>query len=108
MQCIYKWAIDPLNWGNLPLHQLNQKYGTIIDNENIAKEIKGQMMEKARGSFLKAKDVVDIVASLGMQVIFVCKGITRASISIKTGYCCWLEKLGWTYRKLRNGMDTRG
>jgi len=65
------------------------------------------MIEKAKGSFLKAENVVDIVASPGLQAVFACKGITRTSISLRTGLC-WLEKLGWTYGKLRDGMYLDG
>ena len=65
------------------------------------------MTEKTRGGFLKAQDIVDIVASPEMQAKFTLKGISKPSISIKTGLC-WLEKLGWTYRKLKNGMYLDG
>src|ERR1700679_1239927 len=65
------------------------------------------MLEKARGSFLKAQDVVKIVASLEMQAIFLRKGITKLTISIETALC-WLDKLGWTYMKLKHGMYLDG
>jgi len=64
-------------------------------------------MEKAGVGFLKAQDIVDIVASPKMQDMFVQKGISKPSISIKTGHC-WLEKLGWTYGKLKNDMYLAG
>ncbi|KAI0266630.1 hypothetical protein BGY98DRAFT_1069572 [Russula aff. rugulosa BPL654] len=65
------------------------------------------MMEKAARGFLKAEDVVDIVASPEMQTIFARKGIVKPSISVNTGVR-WLEKLGWTYGKLKNGMYLDG
>jgi len=65
------------------------------------------MLEKARGSFLKAQDVVEIIASPDMQAIFSQKGITKLTISIKTALH-WLDKLGWTYRKLKHGMYLDG
>ena len=92
-RCICEWAVEFLEWGHLPLHQLNQKWGTLVDDEDIAQEIKTWMMEKARGSFLKAQDVVEIVASPDMQAIFSQKGITKPTISIKMALC-WLDKLG--------------
>jgi len=61
------------------------------------------MVEKAKRSFLKAQDLVEIVASPDMQAIFVRKGITKLAISDKTALH-WLEKLGWTYGKLKNSM----
>ena len=106
-QCICKWAIGFLKWGDLPFHQLNRKQGTIIDDKDVAEEIKTCMAEKAGGSFLKAQDIVEIVASPKMQEIFALKGISKPSISIKTALR-WLEKLGWTYGKLKNGMHLDG
>ena len=38
------------------------------------------MMEKAKESFLKAQDVVEIIASPDMQAIFSRKGITKPTI----------------------------
>jgi hypothetical protein len=61
------------------------------------------MMAKVEGGFLKAEDIVKIIASPEMQVIFAQKGIAKVTISIKTALR-WLKKLGWTYGKLKNGM----
>jgi hypothetical protein len=104
---IREWAINFLKWRDLPLHQLNRKRGTAVDDEDIAQEIKASMVEKAKGKFLKAQDVVEIVASPKMQAIFELKGISKPSISIKTALR-WLEKLGWTFGKLKNGMYLDG
>jgi hypothetical protein len=65
-QLIHKWVIDFLRWRDLPLHQLNWKRGSIIDDENVAGEIRTKLTEKAGGDFLKAQDIVKIVASLEM------------------------------------------
>jgi hypothetical protein len=104
-RCIREWVLDFLNQGDLPLHQLNWKRSTILDDKDIAEDIKARMMEK--GGFLKAEDVVEIVASPEIQVIFARKGITKATISTKTALR-WLEKLGWTYGRLQNGMYLDG
>jgi hypothetical protein len=61
------------------------------------------MAENTRGGFLKAEDVVDLVASPRMQQIFTEKGISKVSISTKTALR-WLEKLGWSYGKLKSGI----
>lgn len=79
----------------------------IIDNEDIAEEIKIKLKGKEREGFLKAKDVVDIVASSEMQAIFTQKGISKATVSVKMALR-WLEKMGWTYRKLKHGMYLNG
>ena len=68
--------------------------------------MKGQMMEKAARGFLKAEDIVDIVASPEMQMIFTHKGFVKPLI-VNMGVC-WLEKLGWTYGKLKNGIYLDG
>ena len=104
---IREWVIDFLRWRDLPIPRLNQKRRTVLDDEDIAEEMKGRMMEKAARGFLKAEDVVDIVASPEMQTIFARKGIVKPSISVNTGVR-WLEKLGWTYGKLKNGMYLDG
>ena len=104
VQHIRKWMMDFLKWRDLPLHQFNWKHLTILDDEDLAEEIKTCMM---KGASLKAKDIVEIVASPQLQAIFAQKGITKASISVKTALQ-WLEKLGWTYRKLKNRMYLDG
>ena len=64
-------------------------------------------MEKVGKGFLKAEDVVEVVTSPELQTIFTLKGITKASISVKTALC-WLKKLGWRYGKLKNGIYLDG
>ncbi len=103
-QCIYKWAIAYLRWRDLPLHQLDQEQGTILNNEDVAEEVKAQMTEKGN---LKAKDVMKIVASLEMQAVLAWKGLCKASISVKTALQ-WLDKLEWMYGKLKNDMYLDG
>lgn len=104
---IRKWSMGFLKSNDLPFHQLNWKRSTILDDEDIAEEIRARMMVKVTGGFLKAEDVVDIVAGPQMQAIFAQKGITKPTISIKTALR-WLEKLGWTYGKLKTGMYLDG
>lgn len=104
---IREWVIKFLRSRDLPFHQLNRKRGTILDDEDIAGEIKTKMMEKTRGGFLKAQDVVEVVASPEMQAIFAQKGISKATISTKTALR-WLEKMGWSYGKLKHGMYLDG
>jgi hypothetical protein len=104
---IRQWTMGFLKERDLPFHRLNQKRGTIIDDEDIAEEIKTQMKEKASRGFLKAEDLVEIVASPSMQAVFALKGISKPSISTRTALR-WLESLGWTYGKLKNGMYLDG
>jgi hypothetical protein len=79
-KCIVEWVMGFLRWRDLPLHGLNQKWGIILNDDDIAEAIKMEMTEKARKSFLKAEDVTDIIA----------------------GPKCWSEcGLEWQNRELR-------
>src|SRR5712675_821874 len=78
-----------LRWGDLPLHQLKRKRGTIVDDEDITEEMKTQMVEKTKSGFLKAQDVVEIVASQEIQSIFTLKGISKPSIPSKQLFVGW-------------------
>ena len=104
---VREWVMAFLRWRDLPLHQLKWKRRMIIDDEDIAEEIKIKLKGKEREGFLKAEDVVDVIASPEMQAIFAQKGISKATISIKMALC-WLEKMGWTYGKLKHGMYLDG
>ena len=57
--------------------------------------------------FLKAKDVMKVIVGPKMQARFTQKGIRNVLISHKTA-CHWLEKLGWSYGKLKSGMYLDG
>ena len=63
-----------LRWRNLPLHQLKWKCQIIINDEDIAEEIKIKLKGKEREGFLKAEDVVNVITSPEMQAIFAQKG----------------------------------
>ena len=91
----------------LPLHCLGQAQWTVLRNEDITSEIKLRMVEKSKQGFMRAKDVVDLVASPAMQKIFSEKGISKALILKKTA-TCWLQKLDWRYQSARNGMYIDG
>ncbi|KAI0280561.1 hypothetical protein BC826DRAFT_924333 [Russula brevipes] len=103
---IREWVLGFLKRRDLPLHQLNWKRLTILDDEDIAEDIKTRMMEKGKG-FMKAEDVVEIVASPEIQEVFAQKGVTKPSISVRTAHR-WLEKMGWTYGKLKHGLYLDG
>ena len=62
-QCIRKWTLAFLKWGDLPLCHLDQKQGTIIDDKDVAQEIMTCIAKKAKVGFLKAQDVMEVVAS---------------------------------------------
>ena len=76
---------------------------TVLSDEDIASKIMLQMVEKSKKGFLKAEDLVDLVATPEMQEIFSEKGICKKSISKKTA-TCWLQKLDWRYKGIKKGM----
>jgi hypothetical protein len=49
----------------------------LLDDEDIAGEIRMKLTEKTKGGFLKAQDVVEVVTSPEMQAMFTQKGITN-------------------------------
>jgi hypothetical protein len=91
----------------LPLHCLGRTKWTALEDEDIAREIKLQLTENDTGKYLKASDVVDIVASPEIQEIMRQKGIVKPSIVEHTARR-WLAGLGWRYGKLKNGMYIDG
>ena len=106
-RCIREWTLQFLQTGTLPLHRLGQARWTVLRDEDIASEIKTRIMEKSKQGFVKAEDVVDLVASPEMQKTFSEKGICKPSISKKTA-TRWLQKLDWRYQSARNGMYIDG
>ncbi|KAI0270913.1 hypothetical protein BGY98DRAFT_1100552 [Russula aff. rugulosa BPL654] len=60
---IRDWTMAYLRRRDLSLHQLKWKRPTIVDDEDLAEKIRTQMKEKVEKGFLKAEDVVEIVAS---------------------------------------------
>jgi hypothetical protein len=91
-RCICKWTVEFLQCRTLPLHHLGQAHWTVLSDEDIASEIKLQMVKKSKKGFLKAEDLIDLVATPEIQKIFSGKGICKKSISKKTD-THWLQKL---------------
>ncbi|KAI0281130.1 hypothetical protein BGY98DRAFT_1095071 [Russula aff. rugulosa BPL654] len=106
-RCIRKWTVEFLQHGALPLHHLGQARWTVLSDKDIASEIKLQMVEKSKKGFLKAEDLVDLVATPEMQEIFSEKGICKKSIS-KNMATRWLQKLDWRYKGIKKGMYING
>jgi hypothetical protein len=83
-----------LQFDELPFHHRGQTRWTALEDEDIAQEIKLKLAEHVKGTYLKADDVVDVVAGPEIQAIFRQKGISRPSISESTARH-WLAGLGW-------------
>jgi hypothetical protein len=79
-----------------PSHSRSIAWAKRGRNEDIASEIKMQMIEKLKNGYVKAEDLINLIASPRMQKNFSEKGVCKASISKKTA-TCWLQKLNWRY-----------
>ena len=107
VQRIRKWILDFLKQSDLPLHKLSQKWGTIVDDEDIAKELRTHLAERAKHVFLKAKNVMEVIASPKMQEVFTLREISKQLISSRMALH-WLEWMGWSFGKLKNGLYLDG
>jgi hypothetical protein len=101
------WILKFLRQNELPLHRLGQTRWTALEDEDVAREIKLRLTENITGNYLKASDVVNVVASPDIQSILRQKGICKPSISESTARR-WLAGLGWRYGKMKNGMYIDG
>ena len=79
----------------------------MLNDENIAHQIKEALGEKAKKGFLSATDVMEVVSSLEIQAQLSQAGIYRPSIAKSTA-CRWLRKLGWRHGRHQNGMYADG
>jgi hypothetical protein len=102
-QHIREWTMRFLQTEALPLCHLGHARWTVLHNEDIASELKMQIVEKSKEEFVRAEGIINLVASPKMQAIFSMKGICKPSISKRTA-TCWLQKLDWRYQKAQNGM----
>lgn len=102
-----KWTLKFLQARNLPHHCLGQAQWTVLSDKDIASEMKLQIVEKSKKGFMKAEDILNLVASSKMQKIFSERGILKPSIS-KSMAIRWLKKLDWRYQSIQNGMYIDG
>ena len=101
------WVLKFVRTGELPAHKLGGTKWTVLDDDDVAHEMKLALSERAKAGFLTASDIVDIVLSPEMQARFSQAGIHKASISERTARS-WLCKLGWRYGRHKNGMYVDG
>ena len=104
---IREWILTYLRHHELPFHRLGQGRWTALEDEDVAHEIKLRLPERAMGRYIKASDVVEVVASPEFQGILREKGLNKPSISERTARR-WLAGLGWRYGKMKKGMYIDG
>ena len=80
---------------------------SVLNDEDIAQVIQLQLTQRSAQQFIKASDVMEIIASPEMQDRFAQIGVVKPSISERTAQR-WLWKMQWRYRALQRGMYTDG
>jgi hypothetical protein len=104
---IRTWLIDFVREGMLPFHSYGYTRKTVLEEGDVLQEIQGQLDGKAKGGFIKAEDVCDIVASERMQILFARLGVHKPNISKVTAQR-WLSQMKWRYAEKKNGMYIDG
>ncbi|KAI0070203.1 hypothetical protein K474DRAFT_1609121 [Panus rudis PR-1116 ss-1] len=102
-----QWILNFVRYEKLPLHCYGQTRWSVLEDEDISQELQLKLTEKAKEGYIKAADLVDIVASQDMQAKFSSLGICKPKISERTARN-WLHKLKWRYGRTRNGMYVDG
>lgn len=100
---IRRWILDFVREGKLPYHSYCYSRESMLEDEGILQEIQEQLTEKAKGSFIKAQDLCEIVASERVQSMCAQRDIDKPGISLATAHR-WLAKLEWRFGKKSNGM----
>ena len=95
-QTIRQWIHQFINHGKLPVHHYKGSHSTILEDEDIALEIQLKLAEHAKDKYIKALDVVEIVASQEIQERLKTSGIEKQQISERTARR-WLRKFKWRY-----------
>jgi hypothetical protein len=86
---------------------MDWKWPTVLGDEELSQEIQFALVEKAKGGYLNATILIDIILSPAIQAQLGRAGIDRPSISVCRSHC-WLARLGWQYGKQWNGMYIDG
>jgi hypothetical protein len=102
-----QWSLAYLRSRQLPLHQYGQAHWTILTNKDIAEILQSKVMEIAKKGYLKASDIVDIVAGPNVQAMLSNIGICKPMITEQMARN-WLQMLEWRYTQTWNGLYVDG
>jgi hypothetical protein len=97
------WILDFVQKGSLPLHSYCYARSKILEDEDVLHENQKELTERAKGGFIKAEDICEIVAGKKIQSLFAQLRVHKPSISRATVQR-WLAWLKWHYSKNKNGM----
>jgi len=89
-----EWITTYLHSGKLPLHRYGTYRSSVLEDEDPARNIQLHLTEIAKNGYIRARDVVDYVATPAVQE---CLGSKARSISERTTQR-WLHRLSWRYR----------
>lgn len=103
---IREWLHQYISYHKLPFHKYRGKKSTILEDE-IALSIQLQLVGKSKEKYIKALDVVEIVAGEEIQSKLVAAGKTKLTVSERTAHE-WLKQFKWRYSRRKNGMYIDG
>ena len=95
--------LDYIRHGSLPLNGYGHLNTSILDDEDLTQQIHLHLIGIAKGSYIRAQDVVDVIATPDMKHYL---GI-KSGITVQTGQR-WLHKMKWWYSKATKGMYIDG
>jgi hypothetical protein len=105
---IRTWIRQYLTTQKLPLHRYGKFRSSILEDEDLARDIQLHLTEIAKEGYIRAQDVVDYIATPEVQERLGTLGNARpGKISLRTAQR-WLKKLSWRYAKKKNGMYIDG
>ena len=98
-----RWVVDYMQHGNLPLNNYGQLNTSILGDEDLAQQIHLHLLGIAKDGYVRAQDVVDLMATPDM----------KSYLGIKTGITVctaqrWLNAMKWRYGKPSKGMYLDG
>jgi len=106
---IRTWIHAYLDNKSLPKDNYGTSNNSLLADEDFAQSIQLYLLERSKGGYIAAKDVVDFVAMEKMQEkIKKLRGDgAKPTISLRTAHR-WLNVLNWRYGKKKRGMYIDG
>lgn len=84
VRSIQAWVLNFVWEGKLPLHSYYYVWQAVLEDDDVFQEVQGQLSERVKLGFIKAKDICEIVADERVQNLFMQLGVDKTSISTVT------------------------
>jgi hypothetical protein len=91
-----EWTLNFIQSGELTVHHLGQSRWNIFDDEDLSQTLQTLLLSHAKGHYITASNIVELVSGPVMQEKFTQSGISCASISERMAHH-WLQWLSWRY-----------